>query len=193
MTSESDRDDQDVVNSVQSGNRHEFSRVVQRYQPVVAAMGRRMLRYEADLGDYVQEVFVKAFTQLGQYSGKGRFYSWLMRIAYTMALNRVQRAGPEVSTDPEILDRMWPGSAKQSPEQRTFRRLLVDTVAKAIRELPQRYSLAVEMYFFMNLKYAEIAEMTGVSDNTVKSHVRRARLMLYRKLSGTIAEDYHEL
>lgn len=193
MTADADCEDQKIVASVQRGNRQDFRRLVQRYQPVVAAMGRRMLTYETDCADYVQEVFMKAFTRLSQYTGKGRFYSWLMRIAYTTAINKVQRTVPEVPTDPDVLDRLWFTPEQQGPEEKTLRAELLNIVAQAIRELPQRYALAIEMYFFLNLRYAEIAEMTGLPDNTVKSHVRRARLLLFRKLSGTIAEDYHEL
>jgi DNA-directed RNA polymerase specialized sigma24 family protein len=72
--------------------------------PAVSAIGRRTVTVSEDLKDYVQDVFLKAFTHLGQFSGRGRFYSWLMRIAYTTAINRNQRAIPEAPVDPDAAE-----------------------------------------------------------------------------------------
>ncbi|MDA3948220.1 MAG: sigma-70 family RNA polymerase sigma factor [Spirochaeta sp.] len=193
MSNDEGWDDMAVVRAVLAGNHEEFRTLVSRYHAAVAALGRRILHSQSDLADFVQDVFLKAFVHLGQYSGTGRFYSWLIRIAYTTAINRLHRAIPEVPTDPKTLEQLWSDGRSDNPQRVALRALLADTVAQAIRELPGHYALAVELFFFLDLRYREIAEMTGLPVNTVKSHVRRARLLLQQKLAGTIAEDYYDL
>jgi RNA polymerase sigma-70 factor, ECF subfamily len=185
--------DQEIVRLVCDGDRDAFRVVVARYERVVSALGRRMQRSEADVTDFVQDVFLKAYLNLRQYAGRGRFYSWLLRIAYTTALNRARRVVPEVPADPAVLDRIWTAPERDNPEDQMLHRLLLEAIAHAIQELPRHSALAVELFFFCGLRYAEIAEITDIPVNTLKSHIRRARLLLQRKLAGTIAEDFYDL
>ena len=185
MNADADPDHNDVavVRSVLDGDRNAFQRLVEKYQPAVIAIGRRTATARSDLKDFVQDVFIKAFTHLGQYSGKGRFYSWLMQIAYTTAINRNRRKIPEVAMDPELLAQMWYASREQEPDRTTERRILWESIVAAIRDLPSHFALAVELFFVLGLRYGEIAEMTGVPVNTLKSHIRRARGLLQQRLN----------
>ncbi|NBB89981.1 MAG: sigma-70 family RNA polymerase sigma factor [Spirochaetes bacterium] len=195
MSDNSARDQEDlaVVRSVLDGDRNAFRRLVEKYQPAVAAIGRRSVGVREDLKDFVQDVFLKAFTHLGQFSGKGRFYSWLMRIAYTTAINRSQRKSPEVPTDPELLSRLWHASREREPDRATERTVLWESIVAAISELPGQLALSVELFFVMGLRYREIAEMTGVPVNTLKSHIRRARRLLQERLDQSMLEDHDDL
>lgn len=194
MIGDRDPEDREAVRKVLQGERNAFRSLVERYQPVVSALGKRMLRGSSeDLNDYVQEVFLKAFSKLSQYSGQGRFYSWLMRISYTTALNRSSRKAPEESADPELIESRWPAPAHAEPERLTLRRDLLETIVEAIRELPEASALAVELFFLVKLTYAEIAEITGVPVNTLKSRVCRARQLLQKRLRARLLEECHDL
>lgn len=190
---EDDRDDVGVVRAVLAGDCDEFRTLVSRYQSGVAALGTRILHSPSDLADYVQDVFFKAFTHLGQFSGTGRFYSWLIRIAYTTALNRLHRSPPEGPVDPETIEQLCSDGADHNPQRLALRSLLIDTVCQAVHELPEHYARAVEFFFLLDFRCHEIAEMTGLPVNTIKSHVHRALLLLHHKLLGTIAEDFRDL
>ena len=183
MTGNQDQEDLKVVHSVLAGNRNAFRRLVEKYQPAVSSIGKRTIRAREDVKDYVQEVFLKAFSNLRQYRGTGRFYSWLMRIAYTTAVNKYQRAVPEIPTDPEILGELWYAPETRQPEELVERSMLLQSIIETIRALPGHVAIAVELFFVMNLRYAEIAEITGVPVNTLKSHVYRARTLLKRQFS----------
>ena len=67
-----------------------------------------------------------------------------------------------------------------------------EETARAVREamagLPSRQALCIELYFYYDLKYSEISEMTGYPVNTIKSHVFRAKRILRERL-GAIRED----
>ena len=193
MTENRDQKDREIVRRVLAGDRNEFRRLVEAYQPVVTAIGRRTIRVSEELDDYVQDVFLKAFVNLRQFRGSGRFYSWLMRIAYTTALNRIQRAAPEVPTDPELLGQLWYAPQELSPDRIALRRVVVDAVTQAIRDLPGHFAWAVELFFFMKLRYREIADMTGLPVNTLKSLVFRARRRLRESLGPTFVEDWNDV
>ena len=194
MNRDRDPEDRETVRRVLRGDRNAFRILVERYQPAVSALGRRILRGpREDLNDYVQEVFLKAFSSLSQYSGKGRFYSWLMRISYTTALNRASRRAPEESSDPQIVGSKWPAPAEANPENLALRRNLLESIVEAIRELPEASALALELFFVMKLTYAEIAAITGVPVNTLKSRVCRARQLLQKRLGERLLEECHDL
>ncbi|MFP4302643.1 MAG: RNA polymerase sigma factor [Alkalispirochaetaceae bacterium] len=194
MSRNRDPEDRETVRRVLQGDRNAFRLLVERYQPAVCALGRRMLRGPwEDLSDYVQEVFLKAFCNLSQYTGDGRFYSWLMRISYTTALNRARRKAPEESSDPQLIVSRWPAPETSNPEHLTLRRTLLESIVEAIRELPEASALAVELFFVMKLTYAEISEITGVPINTLKSRVCRARQLLQKRLGDELLEESHDL
>jgi RNA polymerase sigma-70 factor, ECF subfamily len=190
---EQDREDIATVQSVLSGNRNAFRQLVLKYQPAVSAVGRRTLRGQEELGDFVQDVFVKAYTHLDQFSGKGRFKAWLMQIAYTTAINRNRRSIPEIPTDPELLEQLWYSPREREPDRVTERSVLWEAIVTAIRDLPGHLALSVELFFVLQLRYPEIAEMTGVPVNTLKSHVRRARRVLQQRLGHSLLENQDEM
>ena len=80
-----------------------------------------------------------------------------------------------------------------TPERSHLRKEIREVLMEAVRKLPERYRICVDLYFFMGLTYGEISEITGYPVNTIKSNVLRAKIMLRDELKGTIAEDYHEL
>lgn len=184
-----DFEDRKAVSSVIEGNRNAFHTIFERYQPIIADVGRRLIRSSADVPDYVQDVFLKAFAQLKQYSGRGRFYSWLMRIAYTTAINRRNRRPPEVTTDPELIDRCTPTSTGENPETYVVRTAVIEALGEAVAGLPAHLRRVIHFSYFSRLRYADISEITGIPRNTVKSHVFRARHLLRDRLGGTIAAD----
>ena len=188
-THERDLDDRKVVSSVIEGNRNAFHTIFERYQPVIAEVGRRIIRSSADVPDFVQDVFLKAFAELKQYSGRGRFYSWLMRIAYTTAINRRNRRPPELTTDPEHIDRCTPAWTSEDPEARVVRTAVLEALGEAVADLPAHLRRLIHFSYFSRLRYADISKITGIPRNTIKSQVFRARRLLLDRLGDTIATD----
>jgi RNA polymerase sigma-70 factor (ECF subfamily) len=74
-----------------------------------------------------------------------------------------------------------------NPEQTALRSALQEAVWEAVRELPDRYRICVDLFFFYDRSYQEIEAITGYPVNTIKSHVFRAKKLLREKL-----EDFAE-
>ncbi len=141
-------------------------------------------RNSTDADDFVQDVFFKTYTNLKTFRGEAKFSTWLMRVAYNLAVNSVKRRREymSLSEETEIPD------TDEGPEQKQLRRVLNEAVRAALSELPERYGVCIDMYFFYDLSYAEISSIMDIPVNTVKSHVFRAKKMLREKLSDTAQE-----
>jgi len=180
--------DEQIVRQVLLGNTESFRIIVERYQRPVFGMGMRFFRNRDDAGDFTQEVFLKAYEALGSYAGRAPFRFWLMRIAYHHGISRMEALR---TTEQAITDEM--PANDESPEQGSAKNEIREILHEAVRRLPERYRICVDLYFFLELTYAEISEITGFPVNTIKSHVLRAKAILRDGLKGTAAEEYHEL
>jgi len=63
-------------------------------------------------------------------------------------------------------------------------RRCLQAVLESLKELPERYRICIDMFFFYDLTYQEIEVITGFPVNTIKSHVFRAKKLLKEKLEG---------
>ncbi len=174
-----DLDDQLVVEQVLSGQKELFRLLVQRHQKAVFSMGMGFFRNREDSADFVQEVFLKAFQNLAGFERKARFSTWLYRIAYNTALNGVKRNKEYLSLaeNTELPD-------FDTPEKNALQTVTKEAIREAIEELPDRFRVCVDLYFFYDRSYQEIEVITGYSINTVKSHVFRAKKILREKLGN---------
>lgn len=171
-----------LVRAAAGGNSRAFAELVKRYYRRITAFGMSFFKNPVDTEDFVQDVFIKAYTKLGTFRGDALFSTWLTRIAYTTAVNSIKRRKEylPISDETMVCDGDW------SPEEHELRRITAETVREAVKELPERFSLCLDLYFFYDMPYADICEVTGIPINTVKSHIFRAKKMLRDKLTGII-------
>lgn len=167
-----------LVRSAAGGNTRSFEELVKRYHRRITALGMSFFKNTADTEDFVQDVFIKVYTKLKDFRGESRFSTWLFRIAYTTAVNSIKRRKEYLPLADETL--LW--DRDYTPEELQIRRLTIETVRDSIKELPQRFALCLDMYFFYDMAYGEICEVTGLPLNTVKSHIFRAKKLLKEKL-----------
>ena len=161
-------DEQLVAKAVASGDTAAFEELVRRHQSRVRNWLRHLTRDAAQADDLAQDTFIRAWHRLGSFHGRGKFSSWLMKIAYNNFLQSVrkrkrdQRLVDELKSD-EIM------TAKPEDES-------------ALLDLPKMLSvLTVDERVSMTLCYAygfshgDIAEVTEMPLGTVKSHLRRGK------------------
>lgn len=172
-----DLSDEEVIGLVLGGDTEAFSQLVRRHQGRVLRLGMSFFRDEEEAADFAQDVFVKAYTALASFKGRSKFSTWLLRIAYNTAINAKQRRKDAVLLDPEAEIQGSPGVDESHLREETAR-----AVRQAMAELPPKQALCIELYFYYDLKYAEIGEMTGFPVNTIKSHVFRAKKLLRERL-----------
>ncbi|HCC38093.1 MAG TPA: RNA polymerase subunit sigma-24 [Treponema sp.] len=181
-----DADDLLIVSQIVSGQKDLFRLLVRRHERAVYGMGLSFFRNEEDASDFTQEVFLKVYRSLSRFEGRARFSTWLYKIAYNTAVNGVSRKKEYQSLAEE--GNCPPVSNTETPEKILLRQAARQAILEALGELPERYRICVDMFFFYDRSYLEIEAITGFPVNTIKSHVFRAKKILREKLEG-IAPD----
>jgi RNA polymerase sigma-70 factor (ECF subfamily) len=179
--------DERIIRQVLNGDIQSFEFIVKRYQSYIYSIGMRFFKNTDDSNDFVQDVFLKVYNELGSFKGKAPFRSWLIRIAYNYGINKI-KAG---KFDSVIFEES--ASVEATPEDRHIKDEAITLLRTAIDNLPEHYRICLDLYFFSGLKYIDIGSITGYPVNTIKSNVLRAKQILRNKLRGSIAEDYDEM
>jgi RNA polymerase sigma-70 factor (ECF subfamily) len=177
---ESGFNDQLIVSQVIAGQKDMFRLLVRRYERAVHGMGLSFFRNPEDASDFTQEVFLKAYRSLSRFEGRSRFSTWLYKIAYNTAINGVNRRKEYQSLAEEEMNEL--AGNGDTPERVLLRKAARDAVREAVKELPERFRICVDLYFFYDRSYQEIEAITGFPVNTIKSHVFRAKKILREKL-----------
>jgi RNA polymerase sigma-70 factor (ECF subfamily) len=170
--------DETVIEAVLDGDTEAFSELVRRHRASVFRVGLSWFHDREEAEDLVQDVFVKAYTKLATFRGGAKFSTWLLRIAYNTAITGKGRRRDHDEYDPEI-------GVDQSPgvEDGAIARESAREVREALAQLSPDQAVCVELCFFQELSYVEIAGITGFPVNTIKSHVFRAKRILREILS----------
>ena len=171
-----DDDDRLVVSQIICGQKELFRLLVKRHEQAVYGMGMSFFRNSEDAADFTQDVFIRAYKSLASFRGHARFSTWLYRIAYNAAINGINRRKEYHSLVEDPL-------TEDGPEHRILRIAAAQAVRSAVEELPEKYRICVDLYFFYDCSIKEIEVITGFPENTVKSHVFRAKKLLREKLS----------
>jgi len=136
-----------------------------------------------DAADAVQEAFVRAWTGLGRFHGRSLFSTWLYRICLNAAFDeRSRRRAVPVERDETLADTRDPFRTRE----------LAGDLQRALDALEEPYRSAVVLYDVLGCSYAEIAEITGTAEGTVKSRLFRGRRDLAQMLGtrGPARESY---
>jgi len=170
----------DLVARTLSGERAAFGVLVERYAPQARRVARAVLGDSDEADDAAQDGFLSALVKLGQYDARRPFGPWLMRIVANAATDRrrrrqVRRVEP---LDPGLV------GGGPRPDTDAVRSELGDRLRAALAELPPRRRTAVVLFDVEGYSHAEIAEMLGIPEGTVRSEVFHAR----RRLRALLAD-----
>ncbi|MDR2965135.1 MAG: sigma-70 family RNA polymerase sigma factor [Treponema sp.] len=172
--------DQLIVSQVVSGQKDLFRLLVRQYERAVFGMGLSFFRNQEDASDFTQDVFLKAYRSLPGFEGRSRFSTWLYKIAYNTAINDVNRRKEYHSLAEDDVNKLI--SSIETPENIAIKNAAKNSVREAIKDLPERFRVCIDLFFFYDCSYQEIEVITGTPVNTIKSHVFRAKILLKEKL-----------
>jgi RNA polymerase sigma factor (sigma-70 family) len=137
----------------------------------------RYVRHAMEAEDIMVTAFTKIFERIEQFKGEGSFEGWIRRIMVNEALTHLRKARTMyLETELEQADRE-PDYDKLSDH------LEAEDLMKMIQELPAGYRLVFNMYAIDGYSHKEIADHLGISENTSKSQLSRARVYLQKMLA----------
>lgn len=177
--------DEQLVAAYASGNNEAFDTLLLRHKGRLFNYIFQMVRDRDVADDIFQETFVKAITTIkqGRYNDLGKFSAWITRIARNLAIDsfRTEKSESTLSTDDATIDILNRKELSQETIEDSMIDLQIeDDIRRLISELPDSQREVLNMRFYRDMSFKEIAEQTGVSINTALGRMRYAILNLRR-------------
>lgn len=189
--SEKARQDYVLVNAALTGDEKAFARLLSRYKDAIYFMLLKMVNNRSDAEDLTLEAFGKAFKNLHQYSPTYAFSTWLFKIASNNCIDFLRKKkGTYVSIENnndqnENNETVRLKSKDPNPEEKLIRKQKAILLQKVVRRLKPRYRTLVELRYFREFSYEEIAKELNLPLGTVKAQLFRAREMLFKMIEST--------
>ncbi len=192
-------EDYELVQQAVHGDQQAYAALMDRYRQSVYHTMFRMVRNSEDATDLMMEAFGKAFCSLVNYVPRHAFSTWLFKIAINNCIDHIRRKRLvlssldeccEVTPENEFGDslRDW----TRNPEEQFIRKQRLDSTRSALMRLDRKYRLMIEMRYFEELTYDEIAVEMNLPLGTVKAQLFRAKELLYELLQKPGYSNYLE-
>lgn len=183
--------DEDLVISYAEGNNSAFDVLLNRYKGSVHSYIYFIVRNKELTEDLFQETFVKVITTIkqGRYTDNGKFKAWIMRIAHNLIIDNFRQERNEnlISNDEVEVDLF--NNMKlcdHTIEEKLVKQQVLEDVRRLVGFLPETQRKVLEMRFYQDMSFKEIADTTGVSINTALGRMRYAIMNMRR-----LAEENH--
>lgn len=186
LSSKAQYDIQLVKRAVERHDQAAYAELLDRYKESVYYLLLKMVNNKDDAEDLTIEAFGKAFRNISQYTPNFAFSTWLFRIAtnncidfirkkraVTLSLDRNFKTedGSEMTMDVR--------SDTPDPEENMIRKQKNVLMRQMVEKLKPRYRTLIELRYFQELSYEEIAERLDLPLGTVKAQLFRSREFLY--------------
>ncbi len=177
--------DEMLVKAYANGDNKAFDTLLRRHQTRVFTYILNIIKNKDVADDIFQETFVKAITTIkqGRYTDAGKFSAWITRIAHNLIIDFFRQGKSEntVSADQEDTDML----NRRDLSEENIEDILITTqinedVRRIMDSLPELQRQVLDMRFYRNMSFKEIAEATGVSINTALGRMRYAVLNMRR-------------
>ncbi len=180
--------DEKLVSQTLAGDRDAFGMLVHKYQDIVYSYAFQKVRNEADAQDIAQEIFLQAYRCLYQLRQPHLFRSWL----YTIMSNECKRWLERVTKkrrEEIVLEEAADEALRVEPAHSAPVEGWQVDLEQAMSALPDENRIAVSMFYMGDCSLKEISEFLGVSVNTVKGKLHRAR----QQLGAAMSQHYGRL
>ncbi len=176
-----------------NGDQKAYAELMERYRDAIYFMLLKMVNNKSDAEDLTIEAFGKAFKNIKQYTPNFAFSTWLFKIATNNCIDFIRKKkANHVSIDhsSEEMDNPTTNiqAAVSDPEESMIKSQKVKLLRTVVSKLKPRYRNLVELRYFKEYSYEEIAQELNLPIGTVKAQLFRARELLYNILKSTSAK-----
>mgnify|MGYP002134198665 CR=1 FL=1 len=174
-----------LINAYKKGNVQAFEIILSKYKDPIYQTIYMLVRDIALAEDLFQEVFIKIIQTIrkGNYTEEGKFLPWASRIARNLCMDYFRK---QKATALKTMDVASPAAKNYAYQDLNTLQILeqmqsAEIVHALIEQLPNEQKQVIQMRFYEDLSFKEIAEQTGCSINTALGRMRYALINL-RKL-----------
>jgi RNA polymerase sigma-70 factor (ECF subfamily) len=176
--------DAQLIGRIAQKDLRAFEELYRTYHPRLSRFLMRLVRRSHIVEEVLNDTMLVVWNQPHRYNGACKLSTWIFAIAYRKALKARRRQ------DDPVEDKLAESraSAEAGPEQQLDRRQLHEVLASAIDKLSVDQRAVVDLTYFHEIGYREIAEIMGCPVDTVKTRMFHARRHLKSRLSGALAD-----
>lgn len=167
-----------LIKRAQAGDKQAWLALVKRYEQQVFNQCLRMVNNRDDACDLMQESFVSVFKSLANFAGDSQFSTWLYKITHARCMDHFRRSKPTLVDEDDSFD--------EGLEATLIADVANKDVHTALKLLPFEHREIIELKFFQHLTCEDIASVTGLSVNTVKTRLYSA----LKKMKGHLEVVY---
>jgi RNA polymerase sigma-70 factor, ECF subfamily len=185
----------EALKSLQSGNRQDAERAIEALQGVVYGFGMKVCGSHEDAQDTAQETLIRLARQLREFPDARALSVWLYKVAKSQCLMS-RRKSVFAPAQMLSLDELMPKKSELSlpeakqgqitPEEIVLNNELRGRLENAILALPKHYRLVLILRDMEQLDTREVAEVMGISEETTKMRLHRARVYVRNALAGYV-------
>ncbi len=185
----------ELARSARDGDESAFEEIMRRYSPRVFRFAGKFFKQRSLVEEAAQEVFLKAFTELGSYEGRGSMEGWLTRITTNTCLNllRSSKRRPELTVSDltedqsEWLDKNLTDAATEQHHSTERSLVAADLAGRVLQTMPADDQLVLTMMDGEDASVKDVAAMTGWSESKVKTQAFRARRRMREAVEKLLA------
>jgi RNA polymerase sigma-70 factor, ECF subfamily len=165
-----------------------FRTIVKMHNQRLYRISRSVVRNDSEAEDIVQEAYVRAFAQLGDFRGESSLATWLSRIVINEALGRLRKRRRTVAMPQNLQAEIikFPLNPSDDPERMMAQRQILELVERATDRLPDVYRTVFVARVIEGLSIDETSELLDVRPETVKTRLHRARALVRKALADQI-------
>ena len=171
-------DERKLIGRILAGHTEEFGYFLESYGRQVFALVSRLVTQQMDAEEVAQDAFVNAFTRLDNYDSRSSFSTWISRIAYNCAIDRLRSMKRERTDDiderqlAEVSDSMADELMQTEDEDR------IVLLQRAIDTLSPDDRMLITLYYYDDRSVKDIAYIMSVKENNVMQRLHRVRKRL---------------
>ena len=169
-------DDQELIGRCRRGDQEAFTIMVGRYQRMVYSVAYRMTYSAEDADDLAQEIFLKAWREIGTLQAQAKFSAWLYRLSVNACLNWRKSAGRRGR-----LHEKYRVESEVNPHTEALGET-AEKIHAALQQLDARQRAAIVLTVYEGLSHAEAARALGCAETTISWRIFAARRRLKQLL-----------
>jgi RNA polymerase sigma-70 factor (ECF subfamily) len=184
------------LEALKSGDRDEFSKLVDGYSGMIYRLALKMVGNPADAEDVLQNTFLKAFQHIGEFEARSSLSTWLYRVGANEALMLIRKRRPEtvlsvIGSEETEQEDFYPAQLTDwccLPEEEFLSSESKEALDQAVQHLPENLRIVFILRDIEGLSIQETGDALDLSETNVKTRLLRARLRLREELSKYYSE-----
>lgn len=193
-----DQNEARLVKKAKQGDMRAFEELILQHEKIVYNVALRMMNHSEDAKDISQEVFLKAYRNIGNFDERSQFSTWIYRITANTCIDEMRkRKGKQSFSLEEELENEEGSMQRQvadegeTPEESMLREEQKSEILQALESLSPEHKAAVILRDIKGLSYEEITEILELTLGTVKSRISRGRNQLKQEILKLREQDEH--